>query len=224
MTFHKNILLAVALFSLSALSFSASSETSAVKRFAVVGEQVEHPIPKDWKFAWMDGNPEGSYIVEYIPEEEDINSWREGYLLIQRLPYPSKEIMAELAEKKVHVADVVIVNTQNSADKRCEGKFEKMSHRVNNFNGVYFSVSGSFCTKYGTAAPFGEGAFIAVAEGKDFLFLIQYGWRPKNADERDSNLKWRITPEQATKYLGAIKATTLCGGTDEPECKHKYVD
>ncbi|MRW88040.1 hypothetical protein GJ698_28590 [Pseudoduganella sp. FT26W] len=63
-----------------------------------------------------------------------------------------------------------------------------------------------------------EGSYLAFAEGRDFLFQIQYGWRPRTQDEHDSNLPWRISAEASLSYLNAIKDTILCGGTSEPAC------
>ena len=42
--------------------------------FAITGEQLNHLPPKGWRLAWMDGKPDGRYLVEYIPERESINS------------------------------------------------------------------------------------------------------------------------------------------------------
>ncbi len=106
----------------------------------------------------------------------------------------------------------------DKASNACGGKHFPMSQRTNIFNGVDFAVGGGFCAKYGSAAPFGEGSFIAFAEGKNYLFRIQYSWRPSSAEDK-SSLSWRITPETAKQYLEAIKASYLCGGANQPPCE-----
>ncbi len=68
---------------------ASSGETGAP--FAVTDEQLDHIVPIGWKLAWMSGSGDGSYIAEYIPEAEEINAWRDGYLAIERVLYPPAE-------------------------------------------------------------------------------------------------------------------------------------
>lgn len=187
--------------------------------FSVIGEQLDLRPPEGWKLAWMSGKADGSYIVEYIPEAEDIDSWRVGYLAIERLEYPPAEVLKELEKRKTRVADVALYQFAKKAKETCGGRHMEMAHRTNTFNGVYFAVGGGFCDRYGQAAPFGEGSFFAFAEGESYLFRIQYGWRPKTIQDQESNVPWRIAPQKAAQYLEAIKATSLCGGLDQPECR-----
>jgi hypothetical protein len=200
------------------LPHAALSEVDGAP-FAVIGERVDHPVPKGWKLAWMGGKPDGRFVVEYIPASEQIDSWRGGYLAIERLPYPSPEVLDELASKKQAASEFALSLYIQMAKKNCGGKHESMSQRSNVFNGAIFSVGGGFCGRYGPAAPFGEGALVAFVQGKSFLFRIQYGWRPKSAQELSANLPWRITSQVAQKYLGAIKASSLCAGVGQPECE-----
>lgn len=198
--------------------FAVSAENDGVP-FSVIGEQLDHRPPEGWKLAWMSGKADGSYIVEYIPDAEDINSWRVGYLAIERLEYPPTEVLKELEKHKTRVADVALYQLVKKAKETCGGQIAEMARRTNTFNGVYFAVSGGYCDRYGQAAPFGEGSFIAFAEGNSYLFRIQYGWRPKTAQDQENNIPWRIAPQKATQYLEAIKATSLCGGLDQPACR-----
>lgn len=188
--------------------------------FSVIGEQLDHRPPDGWKLAWMSGKADGRYIVEYIPQEENINSWRDGYLAIERLAYPSAEVLKEIETHKTRIAAVALYQFIRKAKESCGGKHSEMAQRTNTFNGVYFAVGGGYCDRYGQAAPFGEGSFVAFAEGKDYLFRIQYGWRPKTIQDQENNVPWRITPKTAEQYLGAIKATALCGGSNQRACKN----
>jgi hypothetical protein len=187
--------------------------------FSVVGEQLDHHPPEGWKLAWMNGKADGTYIAEYISEAEDINSWREGYLAIERLEYPPAEVLKEIEKRKSRVADVALYQLVRKAKETCGGQHVEMTQRTNTFNGVYFAVGGGYCDRYGKVAPFGEGSFVAFAEGKSYLFRIQYGWRPKSAQDQEGNVPWRIAPQKAKQYLEAIKAMSLCGGLDQPACR-----
>lgn len=206
------------LASFSFYTFAAEDGTP----FAVNGEQMDYSPPSGWKLAWMHGKQDGPFIAEYIPENEDINAWREGYLSMQRFEYPSVEMLHKLKENKTRIADMGLIQTVNKANETCGGQHTPMSQRTNTFNNVYFAVGGGYCDKYGTAAPYGEGSFVAFAEGKKFFYRIQYSWRPKSADDQKSNLPWRITPSKAKEYLESIKAMSLCGGDEQPACKVSY--
>lgn len=187
--------------------------------FTVIGEQLIHPPPTGWKLAWMSGNANGSYVVEYIPEAEDINLWRGGYLAIERLAYPPAAVLKKIDEAKARLADVALFQFIKRAKETCGGQHSEMSQRTNVYNGVYMAVGGGFCDRYGPAAPFGEGSFLAFAEGKEYLFRIQYGWRPNSLEEKSSNIPWRITRQRAEQYLEAIMASSLCGGLAQPTCR-----
>ena len=190
--------------------------------FVVKGEQMDYSPPSGWKLAWMNGKQDGEFVAEYIPENEDIFTWREGYLSVKRMAYPPVETLQKLKENKTRIADVALIQTINQAKELCGGHHTPMSQRTNTFNGVYFAVGGGYCDKYGPAAPYGEGSFVAFAEGKKFFFRIQYSWRPKSADEQKTNLPWRISPEKAQEYLESIMAMRLCGGDGQPTCKISY--
>ena len=192
------------------------------KSFAVLGEQVDHQIPNGWKLAWMDGQVDGRYLMEFIPADEDIKAWRSGYLAIERIPLPSTEAMEEVRQMKTSLAEVGLHYFINQAESRCGGRHEEMSRRVNTFNGILFAVSGGFCSRYGATAPFGEGAFVAFLEGQQNIFRIQYAWRPASEADGNLHLPWRISPDKAGAYLNAIKATTLCGAENQPVCQINY--
>lgn len=190
--------------------------------FAVNGEQLDYPVPSGWKLAWMEGKPNGEFYAEYIPSDEDIRSWRKGYLLVKRVPYPPAEVMAEIKKGKARFNEIVLAQHMRGAATSCSGKHNAMAARLNTFNGIPFAVSGGFCERYGDSAPYGEGAFVAFAEGRDYFFQIQYGWRPASAQEATMNLPWRIKPREAEAYLNALKTMTLCGGLQQPACKIDY--
>lgn len=190
----------------------------AGKPFAVHGERLTLPVPPQWKLAWMQGDGDGDYVAEYIPQDEDITSWRGGYLQISRAAYPGADVLAQLAKAKANIVDVALAQHIRTAASQCGGRHQAMPQHALTYSNVRFAVGGGFCDRYGPAAPLGEGAFMAFVEGKDYLFRIHYGWRPATQQEHDSNLPWRITPAASLRYLESIKAATLCGGDAQPAC------
>lgn len=186
--------------------------------FPVTGEQLDHAPPPGWKLAWMTGKADGTYAAEYIPSEENIKTWRNGYLVIQRLENPPAAIRKEIEDHKTRLAVVALMQYAETAKKTCGGNHTPMVRRTNEFEGVYSAVSGGFCDKYGQMAPFGEGGVFAFIEGKDYLFRIQYSWRPISSKDQIEHFPWRIAPGKSRDYLEAIRTTTLCGGEGQKMC------
>lgn len=187
--------------------------------FTVTGEQVVHRPPAGWKLAWMSGKSDGNYFSEYIPDEEDINSWRKGYLLIQRIGFPPNEIVKALEKNRIRIGDALLYSFMQEVRKTCGGRQESMEFKGNNFNGLYFAMGGGFCDRYGPAAPFGEGQIVGFVEGKNFMFRIQYSWRPRSTAEHGDHIPWRIAQDKIEQYRTAIQATTICGNAETPACK-----
>lgn len=212
----KTVIMFLAAVAGNLLNFAAHANEGT--SFPVIGEQLDHAPPPGWKLAWMTGKADGTYGVEYIPAEENIKTWRGGYLAIARMEYPSAEIRKEIENSKTRVADIALLKYGEVSKKTCGGTHEQMSQRTSVFNGIYFGVSGGFCDKYGPMAPFGEGSVYAFIEGKDYLFRIQYGWRPLSADDQKEYLPWRIAPQKVRGYVEAIRTTTLCGGEGQKMC------
>ena len=190
--------------------------------FSVSGERLELGIPAGWKLAWMEGGAEGGFIVEYIPQAEDIQSWREGYLAVQRMPYPSASLMAELKKANVKIADVALHQFMKKVEQTCGGRHQAMTQASNDYNGAHFAVSGGYCDQYGIAAPFGEGSVVAFVEGKEYWFRIQFGWRPNSESEQQANLPWRVSPQIVKDYVDTIRTASLCGGSGQAACKTVY--
>lgn len=214
---YKSLLLLPVLLACNAIAAPVENPDPG-KPLPVTGEQLQHRIPGGWKLAWMEGQPDGEYFAEYIPQAEDIKSWRGGYLSIRRQSYPNAAAMAQIEKAGAKIADIGLFQFMRAAAQSCGGSHQAMSQRVSTSNGVYMAVSGGYCDKYGPAAPSGEGSFVAYVQGKDYLFMIQYGWRPKNETEQKANLPWRIAPEASQLYMEAIKASSLCGGKEQPVC------
>lgn len=214
----KKILFAIAIV---VVSTSASyADALEGTPFSVKGERLDVTPPNGWKVAWMKGDPNSEYFVEYIPENEDINSWKGGYLMVVRKPYPVPEIMKKIAEAKTRIADLAIINAINTATKNCPDNHEPTSQRTNTFNGVYFAVGGGYCSLGAENVPFGEGAFLAFVEGRDFLYTIQYGWRPQSEAEKRVS-PWGIEESKAKFYLESITSATLCDDS-KSNCKNSY--
>lgn len=181
------------------------------------GEQLIYQVPENWELAFIDDIGETGYLLEYIPKGDDINSWQQGYLSIQKHPMPAKEVLNQLRERNLHPATVAVAQYQQAAAKSCPGTFDSMSQGDNTFNGTYASVTGGFCDRYEEVAPHGEGAVIAVFEGNDSFFLVKYAWRPKDENENSAH-RWRITPETITRYLTSIKQMSVCIPGTEKSC------
>lgn len=214
----KNIIWILALF-FSYISFSYAESDG--KPFKVNGERLDLSPPDNWKLAWMSGDPNKSYFVEYIPENDDINSWKNGYLLIERYPYPPPEILEELAASKMRIATVALIQLTNLVAKDCPDKFEPTSQKIDTFNGLFFAVGGGYCSIGRKITKYGEGAFTAFVEGKDFIYKIQYGWRPQTEAEKRSS-PWGIDEKTATFYLESLKSATLCDDS-KSNCKNNYL-
>jgi hypothetical protein len=188
--------------------------------FSVKGERLDMASPDGWKLAWQEGDQDGQYFVEYIPENENIHSWKNGYLMIVRRLYPPPEIMKEINEANNRVADFVLMQNINAVQRWCPDNHEPMSLGRNTFNGIYFAVSGGYCSLSGENRPFGEGAFTIFAEGKDFFYEIRYGWRPQSKEEQKVS-PWGIDKKTAQSYLESIKSVTLCD-EGKANCKNLY--
>lgn len=203
----------LAVFVAASLSCVAAQAAPQGESFAVTGERVVTAIPQGWKLAWMMGTPAGGFMAEYIPAEDNIDTWHGGYLAIARFPYPSAKVMQEFKDKKVHPAEVAQAQLQDALRNSCGDKFEAMPRGLNQLGDLLFSVSGGYCPHMGTTAPFGEGSFVAFIEGKEFLHKVQYSWRPASTKEQDQNKPWGIGKDKSVQYLEAMKASTLCDGS-----------
>jgi hypothetical protein len=193
---------------------------SDFKPFSVNGERLDLVPPNQWKLASMQGDPNGNYLVEYTPELDDINNWKDGYLLIQRIHYPAQNIMEELTKLKTRISDASLHAFIDQAKKSCTGKHSEMNQRTNTFNNLYFAVGGGYCDGKTSKSRYGEGAFVALIEGRDFLYKIQYGWRPQSPEEQHRS-PWGIDEATAIAYLESIKSAQLCDESKR-NCKTNY--
>jgi hypothetical protein len=182
-----------------------------------LGEQLIYQAPENWELAFAEDREEAGYLLEFIPKGDEINSWQQGYLSVQKNPMPSKEILDQIRERNLHPATVALAQYQQAAARSCPGTFDSMAQGDNTFNGTYVSVTGGFCDQYGETAPHGEGAVIAVLEGKSSFFLVKYAWRPKDENENRDH-RWRITPESITNYLTSIKQMSVCIPDSDHPC------
>ncbi|MFA6119828.1 MAG: hypothetical protein WCT35_02415 [Sideroxydans sp.] len=188
--------------------------------FSVKGERIDITPPAGWKLAWMIGKPDGEYFAEYIKDGEDVLSWKSGLLLIRRAPYPSADIREQISKLKAKVADVGLIQLANQTREICKGQYVPTAQRVNTFGGLYFSVGGWYCGLVGPNIPYGEGAYVALIEGKDFIHLIQYSWRPQSEVEVKAS-PWAIEENTATAYLQSIISAVICD-EDKNNCRNPY--
>jgi len=173
------------------------------------GENLIIQPPSGWRLAYMNGDPNGDYVVEFLPQNESHDSWREGYMSVQR--------GAASVSPGVHMSTQIVQRVLQGAQNGCAGHFTAMKQKDSMTNGAYTSISGGFCDRYGAAAPFGEGSLVAVIEGTRNLFLVQFGWRPSTPNELNG-YPLRITPQRLQVLLDQINRAMLCGGADQLSC------
>ena len=173
------------------------------------GENLIIQPPSGWRLAYMNGDPNGDYVVEFLPQNESHDSWREGYMSVQR--------GAASVSPGVHMSTQIVQRVLQGAQNGCSGHFTPMKQKDSMTNGAYTSISGGFCDRYGPAAPFGEGSLVAVIEGTKNLFLVQFGWRPSTPNELNG-YPLRITPQRLQVLLDQLNRAMLCGGADQLTC------
>lgn len=181
------------------------------------GENLMISPPAGWRMAFMDGDPGGDYVVDFLPANEAHDSWREGYMGIQRRSFPDSALVANITARNLTVAQVAITEVMQNAQRNCPGRFVPMKQKDSLTNGIPTSTSGGFCDRAGAAAPYGEGTVLAVYQGKERLFVVQFSWRPSTQNELNQ-YAFRITPARLQQFLDLMNAATLCGGPDEGAC------
>lgn len=185
--------------------------------FQPQGENLMIAPPAGWRMAYMDGDPDGDYVVDFLPPNEALDSWREGYMGVQRRSFPDSALLSNIRARNLSVPQVAITELMQSAQRQCPGRFLPMKQKDSLTNNIPTSVSGGFCDRAGSDAPYGEGSVIAVFEGKQRLFVVQFGWRPSNPNEW-KQYGYRITPDRLQQYLNLLNAATLCGGAEQGPC------
>ncbi len=198
-----------ALLCLSMLSLWQPLPASAALQAKSFGENLVIRPPSGWRLAYTEGDPSGDYIVEFMPGNERQDSWREGYMSVRRGSYQSS--------KGVHLSTQLVQEVVQNAQRNCAGHFTSMQQKDSVTNGAYTSMSGGFCDRPGNMAPYGEGSLVAMVEGKQHLFLVQFGWRPATEAEGKSG-GLRISPEKLQQYLNLLNQAVLCGGDGQPVC------
>jgi hypothetical protein len=191
-----------------AMSFSSGAALPKGRLFQPHGENLIIQPPAGWRLASMNGDPNGDYIVEFMPFNESHGDWREGYMSVQR--------SAAQVDVGARASTQLVQRVLQGAQRDCAGHFTAMKQKDSVINGAHGSVSGGFCDRWG-GAPFGEGSLIAVIEGTKNLFLVQFGWRPATENEL-KEYTLRITPQKLQQYLDLLNHAMLCGGQNQLIC------
>lgn len=202
------------------MAVPALADTVVGMPFNVKGERLDVTMPPGWKIVWMEGDPRGEYFVEYAPPGEDVETWKTGHLSIIRKPYPSAQTMKEISDAKLKVADVALIGMVKRLSSACAA-YEEITMRTTTANGLYLALGGGFCGKPSENAPLGEGAFVAFYESKNFIYKVQYSWRPQSEAEKQSS-PWGIDAAHAKLYRESIKSATLCDESKKT-CKTRYL-
>ncbi|MBG7618604.1 hypothetical protein I5R65_03940 [Herbaspirillum sp. AP02] len=185
--------------------------------FQPVGENLMIAPPPGWRLAYMNGDPEGDYMVDFLPANEAHDSWREGYMGVQRRSFPDAGLLANIRARNLSVPQVALSEVMQGAQRNCPGRFVPMSQKDGSTNNIPLSVSGGFCDRVGPSAPYGEGTVLAVYQGKERLFVVQFSWRPPTENAL-KQYPYRISPAGLQQFLDLLNAATLCGGPDEGKC------
>lgn len=215
MQVFKSICAALALSALLPAVVAAEGLEGAI--FQPTGENLMVAPPAGWRLAYMNGVPAGDYVVEFMPANEAHDSWREGYMSVQRRSFPEAGLLANITARNLTVAQVAISEMMQGVQRACPGRFIAMRQKDSVTNGVPTSVSGGFCDRAGNIAPYGEGAVVAAYQGTERVFVVQFGWRPSTANEL-TQYPYRVTPAKLQQYLDLLNAATLCGGRDQGAC------
>lgn len=210
-------LLAPLLASLLAMAPLAGHAEAEGRLFQPRGENLMISPPPGWRLAYMDGDPDGNYVVDFLPANEAHDSWREGYMGVQRRGYPDAALAANIQARNLTVAQVALTEVMQGAQRNCPGRFVAMAQKDGSTNNIPVSVSGGFCDRTGPVAPYGEGTVLAVYQGKQQLFVVQFSWRPPTENAL-KQYPYRISPAGLQQYLDLLNAATLCGGPDEGKC------
>jgi len=195
----------------------AAAEALEGAIFQPTGENLMVSAPAGWRLAYMNGAPAGDYVVEFMPANEAHDSWREGYMSVQRRSFPEAGLLANIQARNLTVAQVAVNELMQGVQRACPGRFVAMRQKDSVTNGVPTSVSGGFCDRAGSIAPYGEGAVVAVYQGTERMFVVQFGWRPATPNELKETA-FRVTPAKLQQYLDLLNAATLCGGKDQGVC------
>ena len=199
------------------LPLRAGAELVEGALFQPNGENLMISHPPGWRMAYMDGSPDGDYVVDFLPPNEAHDSWREGYMGVQRRTFPDSPLLDNIKARNLTLAQVAVQEIMQNSQRNCPGRFLPMGQKNTVTNGIPTSVSGGFCDRVGAMAPYGEGSVIAVFQGQERLFVVQFGWRPATQNEL-KEYGWRITPARLQQYLDLLNGATLCGGAEEGAC------
>lgn len=207
---------AVCMAALALIPLPASADAEGAV-FQPRGENLMITPPSGWRMAFMDGSPTGDYVVDFLPANEAHDSWREGYMGIQRRSFPESGLLNNILARQLTVAQVALSEVMQTAQRNCPGRFVPMKQKDTVTNNMPTSISGGFCDRAGNAAPFGEGTLMGVFQGKERLFVVQFSWRPATPSEL-KEYAYRITPDRLQQFLNLMNSASLCGGPDEGVC------
>ena len=211
----------LALLMLSALLTISNSHAEVEGApFIVNGKRIDIVPPTGWKLTWMIGDADGEYFAEYIKDGEDVLSWRSGLLLIRRVKYPSADLIEQIKKAKSKVADIMLLQYDNQTQQTCKDKYVPTAKRVGEVGGLYFAVGGWYCRASSKKIPFGEGSYVAFVEGKEFVHLVQYSWRPQTEQDANSS-DWGVDLKTGKAYLDSIMSSVLCD-ENKKTCKNNY--
>ena len=195
----------------------AHADTITGRVFQPQGENLMISSPSGWRMAYMNGDPTSDYVIEFLPPNEALDSWREGYMSVQRRTFPDSALLNNIKARNLTVSAVAMNQVMQNVQSNCPGRFIPMRQKDSFTNGIPTSVSGGFCDRVGMTAPYGEGSVVGIFQGKERMFVVQFGWRPATESEWKDQT-FRITPAKLQTYLDLLNSATLCGGADEPAC------
>jgi len=195
----------------------AHSDTNNGELFEVSGLQLAISPPEGWSAVWMSGDPDGQYFIEYLPEGDDVNSWRDGYIYVQRTAF-TQDTLDKIERAGYSMLDFAFESFQYNAKITCPGMFFRSKPERENINNLEYVLGAGYCDKYGDAAPYGESTVFAYAWDGEFLFNVKLAWRPHSKDDQLEHPHWPIPQERVAFTFDILKSAFLCGGDEYEEC------
>ncbi len=218
-TMKKKYILSWLVVFLGAMSGLVSSDTADGQLFEVNGMQLVIAPPEGWDAVWMDGDPDGQYFIEYLPKGDDVNSWRDGYIFVQRTSLVSQQdFLNKIESAGYSLLDFMFKSFTYKAQQTCPGNFIKSKPKAEFFNGIKYILGAGYCDKYGPAAPYGESNVFAYAQHGELIFNIKFAWRPRSKQDQIDNPHWPISQEKVDFTFNVLKGAFLCGDEGYEEC------
>ncbi|OBX03912.1 hypothetical protein QV06_08505 [Gallibacterium genomosp. 3] len=176
----------------------------------IIGEQIDFSPPKNKALAmrYLYGDPQYSYVAEYIEDKDKIESWKGYYFAQMRMKSPLVLLVQSTLDGIHKACDNLLVDSFTiSMDK--DQKSQNLQPNYNNSTYFYF------CNKPLPHAPYGEGGYVVFTEGKEFHFKYWVAWRPEKAYSKPGEIIFKLQDMMP-------KDIKICNPEKGIACKYQY--